>query len=288
MKKLYFILFLASNLAVAQDASETFFSTRIINAHSNEMLGDKVWQYRIEHRFGDMFGEAGGPTAGFGFDNAADIRFAFEHGLTDKITVGFGRNKGIGGAYPSSLLEGLVKVQLLRQNNEKKIPVSITVAQESFYSYMKKSPNPASIASFPEFSHRMSYATQMTIARKLTDRGSIAIIPTYTHRNYVQFNDVNDMFSLGAALNLKVTKSFSLLAEYFYAFVDPSIKDVETNMMALGMEWNTNGHNFRICLTNARGFGAVQYLAENDSRISNGQLRMGFSITRDFKIRRKK
>ena len=142
------------------------------------------------------------------------------------------------------------------------------------------------ITYFPKASHRLSYATQMTIARKLTDRGSIAILPTYTHRNYVLQEQTNGLFSLGAALNLKVTKSFSLLAEYFHSF--ENTKDMETNMMALGMEWNTNGHNFRICLANARGFGAVQYLAQNDSKISEGAMRMGFSITRDFKIRRKK
>ncbi|MBU2019288.1 MAG: hypothetical protein KJ941_06560 [Bacteroidetes bacterium] len=288
MKKVLYALLIFSGNVISQNASETFYSTRIINAHSNEMLGDKVWQYRIEHRFGDMLGDAGGATAGFGFDNAADIRFAFEHGLTDNITVGFGRNKGVGGIYPSSLLEGLVKVRLLHQNKEKKIPVSITVAQESYYSYMKASPNVQSIANFPEASHRLMYGTQMTIARKINDRASAALIPSYTHRNYVLPFEKNGLFSLGAALNLKVTKSFSLLAEYFYAFEDAEIKPIETNSMALGMEWNTNGHNFRICLTNARGFGTVQYLAENDSRIADGQLRMGFSITRDFKIRRRK
>jgi hypothetical protein len=288
MKKVLYVLLLIAGNAVAQDASETFFSTRIINAHSTEMLRDKVWQYRIEHRFGDMFGAAGGATAGYGFDNAADIRFAFEHGITDNITVGFGRNKGIGGIYPSSLLEGLVKVRFLRQNKEKKVPVSITVAQESYYSYMKASPNLQSLTNFPDAAHRMMYGTQMTIARKFTDRASAALIPTYTHRNYVLQNEKNDLFSLGAALNLKVTKSFSLLAEYFYAFEDEEVNLKSVNSMALGMEWNTNGHNFRICLTNARGFGTVQYLAENDSRISNGQFRMGFSITRDFKIRSRK
>ena len=286
-KGILFLLLMPCSLW-AQDASETFFSTRIINAHSNEMLGDKVWQYRIEHRFGDMFGTAGGATTAFGFDNAADIRLAFEHGLTNRITVGLARNKGIGGNYPTSLLEGLIKVQLLRQNAEKGIPVSITVAQEGFYSYMKANLNTDALTHFPELAHRLFYGTQMTIARKLNDRASAALIPSYTHRNYVLSQENNDLFSLGAALNLKITKSFSLLAEYFYAFEDEVLKPVETNSIALGMEWNTNGHNFRMCLTNARGFGTVQYLAENNSKIADGQMRMGFSITRDFKIRRRK
>jgi hypothetical protein len=287
MKKGFFLLLIFPASLWGQAVSETFFSTRIINAHSTEMLKDKVWQYRIEHRFGDMFGDNGGADAGFGFDNAADIRFAFEHGVTDNFTVGFGRLKGVGGFYPSSLLEAFAKYRLLQQNKEKGIPVSISVAQELYYSYMKASENKLIVSHFPETVHRLSYATQMTIASKLSDRASIAFLPSYTHRNYVLNTDVNDLFSMGGALNFKITKSFSLLAEYFHAFVDDKIKDPITNSMAFGMEFNTNGHNFRICLTNAKGFGAVQYLATNDAEISEGQVRLGFSISRDFKIRRK-
>lgn len=274
--------------AAAQPASETFFSTRIINGHTNEMLAPRLFQYRIEHRFGDAFGPAGGVTAAFGFDNAADIRFALEHGLTKNIMIGVARNKGIGGIYPTALLEGLLKVRLLQQDNSKNVPVSITVTQENFLTYMRNNPDTTALTHFAEFAHRLSYATQMTIARKLNDRGSIAVLPTYVHRNYVAFNEQNAFFALGVGLNLKLTKHFGLMAEYFYNFQDEQFKDPATNAAGIGLEFNTNGHNFRFNLTNARGFGAVQYLAQNNALISEGEWRMGFSITRDFKIRRRK
>lgn len=288
MIKYCFLLFGASIgfLSKAQETSETFLSTRIVNAHSNEMLAPRVWQYRIEHRFGDLFGVNGGAQTAFGFDNAADIRFAFEHGLSKNIMVGVARNKGVGGPYASALLEGFAKVRLLEQSPEKKMPISLAIAQEVFYTYMRPSSDPMSYLSFPKDIYRFSYGTQMVITRKFTDRLSLALLPTFTHRNYVDTWDVNQLFSFGAAINVKVTKSFGLMAEGFYAALDDDQKLPETNSLALGMEFNTNGHNFRISLTNARGFGTVQYLAQNNQRISKGQFRLGFSITRDFKIRR--
>lgn len=290
MKKLNLVVFLFAFGAFAQDVTETFHSTRIVNAHSAEILGKRLWEYRIEHRFGDVAGTNGGPTAGFGFDNAADIRFAFEHGFAKNWMLGFARLKGVGGKYPSSLLEGFVKGRLLTQNKEKKMPFSLAILGETYYSYQKATSGPMDVTAFPESVHRLSYASQLILTRKFSDRLSVALIPSYVHRNYVAADDVNDLFSLGGAVNMKLTKSFGLILEYFQNFEPESGLNMRTmakNSLGIGMEFTTNGHNFTITLTNARGFGAVQYIAMNEMDWTKGQFRLGFSISRSFKIRRK-
>jgi hypothetical protein len=40
-------------------------------------------------------------TVLFGLDNSADIRIAFEYGITDKMMIGLGRSKGTGSPYKS-------------------------------------------------------------------------------------------------------------------------------------------------------------------------------------------
>ena len=40
-----------------------------------------------------MGGDNGGIHTFYGFDNAQDIRFGFEYGITDRFTAGFGRSK---------------------------------------------------------------------------------------------------------------------------------------------------------------------------------------------------
>ena len=87
---------------------KTFSSTRIICGHSVETLPARTMDFRIEHRFGDMFGTNGGVQNMFGFDNLADIRIALEYGITNDLMIGFGRSKGTGSPY-RSLLDGFVK-----------------------------------------------------------------------------------------------------------------------------------------------------------------------------------
>ena len=77
----------------AHDVMETFNGTRILNGHSVETLKKNTLQFRIEHRFGNIAGPSGGVQNFFGFDQAADIRFAFEYGLSDDLMIGFGRSK---------------------------------------------------------------------------------------------------------------------------------------------------------------------------------------------------
>ncbi len=270
-----------------QDVTETFNSTRIINAHSTEVLGNKMWEYRIEHRFGDFAGTNGGVQQAFGFDQAADIRMAMEYGFANKWMAGIGRSKGIGRPY-TSLLDGFLKGRLLTQNAEKKMPVSLAIVGNMFATYMKEVDDPQSVAYFNgDFTRRLSYSTQIIVTRKFGDRLSLAIMPTYTHRNYVANDDENGIFSLGVAANLKINKSIGVIAEYFYNIEPSGLRPLAQNSFALGFEFVTNGHNFHINLTNARGFGDVQYIALTQEEWLKGQFRLGFSISRNFKIRRK-
>ena len=205
MKRLYIlsITLLLSTLSFAQDAEETFNGTRILNGHSIETLKKKTLQFRIEHRFGDLVGANGGVNNFYGFDQAADIRFAFEYGILDNLMVGIGRSKGTSAPY-KSLLDGFVKYRVLTQNKAKKMPVSVALFASTSLTYEPANPLASVIQHYPEFAHRMAYSTQINIARKFGERISLALIPTYVHRNLVNANDVNGLFALGGAFNIKI------------------------------------------------------------------------------------
>jgi hypothetical protein len=280
------LLFFIGSNGFSQDVTQTFNSTRIVNSHSTEVLGKKMWEYRIEHRFGDFAGTNGGVQTGFGFDNAADIRMAMEYGITDKLMAGIGRSKGIGRPY-TSLVDGFLAGRFLTQNKEKKIPISAALIGTMFYTYMKQVNDPQSVAFFDnKLSRRLAYSTQMVITRKFSDRISLAIMPTYVHRNYVAQDDVNDIFSFGAAANVKINKSMGIILEYFYNFENEKYRVWATNSLGVGFEFVTNGHNFHINWTNSRGFGELQYIALTQEDWLKGQFRLGFSISRNFKIKK--
>lgn len=274
------ILSVITFLLAAQHSDKTFHSTRILNGHSNETLKKRNFEYRIEHRFGDFAGTNGGAQNGFGFDDASDIRFALELGLTDKLMIGLGRSKGSINAY-RNVLDGFVKYKLIEQK-EDGAPISVSALGLSTYSYAKKSSDIYSISYFPEAKHRLAYTTQLIVTRKFGKKISAALIPSFVHRNYVRSNDYNGIFAVGAALNYKMTKSLGWIVEYYHAFRSSNPGNVYKNALAFGFEWATFGHNFHITLSNSGLFNETQFITSTTEDWNRGQFRLGFSISRNF------
>lgn len=262
--------------------SETFSGIRIINGQSTETLKKRQWRYIIGHRFGDIGGDLGGVQTNFGFDNAADIRFGFDLGLTDNLMIGLSRLKGSNRPY-RSIIEGFAKYRFFTQTEDNKMPVSVAITGNAYGTYMTASEDIAAVTNFPQFSHRLAYATQLSIARKFHPRVSMALMPSFVHRNYVREDDVNSLFALGGAVNIKLFKKLGLVTEYFHAFSPQDFRQDFTNSLSFALEWITNGHVFSFNFTNARGFGDLQYIALTDSNWLEGEFRFGFSITRTFK-----
>ncbi len=266
------------------EVHETFHTSRIINAHSIVCLDQRHLDFRITHRFGDMAGNNGGPETLWGTDNAADIRIAFEYGISSKLNVGVGRSKGPGPL--NQLLDGFVKYSACTQTTDNKIPLSIAAIGGTAFTAMKKSNDPAAVSSFPEMAHRFAYFSQIMLARKFGNRFSLQVMPTYVHRNFVAFGDENGMLSFGVGGVLQATKVIGLQAEYFHNLggertVGPT---TFTHYLGFGLELNTGGHVFSINITNSRGIHETSFIPYTTSRYSDGQFRYGFTISRPFKV----
>jgi hypothetical protein len=259
---------------------ETFYSTRIVNGHSVETLKKGTLEFRVEHKFGDLAGTNGGINTLYGLDNATDIRIAFEYGITDKFMVGLGRCRGTSLPY-HSLLDGFVKYRLLRQEKGK-MPVSVALIGSLFYSYMPASTLVSDVAHFPKQSHRFAYSSQLNIARKFGKRWGLALMPTYVHRNYVAADDVNELFSLGTAINFTINSKISLALEYYNNFQKEDTRENYHNSLSIAIDWVTFGHNFKVFLTNAAGFGEVQFIPYTNTDWAKGQFRLGFCIARKY------
>lgn len=267
----------------AKGYMEAFSSTRIINGHSAETLEAGELEFRIEHRFGDVAGENGGGQAMFGFDNSSDIRFAFEYGLTDNMMIGLGRSKGAGNPY-RSLVDGLYKYRFLSQGEN--APLSMAVLGMMTYSYMTASEEISDVSHFPKQAHRFAYATQLNMTRSFDGKASIALMPTLVHRNYVASNDQNTLFALGGAARVSVTKKIGVNVEYYHVLDDRDIRPDALNSLSIAFDYSTFGHNFKIDLTNSRGFGETQFITGTVSNWTKGQFRIGFAITRSFDLKK--
>src|SRR5215204_4606437 len=76
-------------------ATKVFYSQKIINTKSVEVLKKGVLEFNVAHNFGDIGGDNGGIKRFFGLDNSTDVRIGFQLGLSDKLNLVAARTKGL-------------------------------------------------------------------------------------------------------------------------------------------------------------------------------------------------
>lgn len=260
--------------------TESFAGTRVINNHSNECLPKNSLEFIVAHKFGDFSGEAGGLQNFFGFDDLADVRIAFEYGIIDKLTIGLGRNKGVG--LRTQLLDGYVKYSILQQKTNM-IPISLTAVSSMALPYAKASTNLSSITSYPRFINRFIFTNQLLLTQKVHDRFTYQLNFGYNHRNFVDFRDKNGLWFGGVAGRFRMTKTLGILVEYNHTFNRP-IEIVAKDHLAFSFEISTGGHVFALNFSNSKGVNENLFIPETASNWLDGQWRFGFSINRRFKL----
>lgn len=292
MKKiLLFIttLIFSQNLWGQDHAFQTFKDRWVINAHSVEMLPKNRMDFRVTHRFGDLAGESGGWETFYGLESAADVLIGFEYGATDNLSVGIFRTKGAGEL--KQLVSPTVKYRFLQQA-EDGAPISLTAVAVGSISTMKKVEGSEGLNSFPKFTHRMVTNLQLLAARKYSDAFSLQVSAGWTHRNLSPFGEMNDLFNIGFATRIQVSHALSIVGDFTLPIngVQNPFNDSEgveySPVIGLGVEIETGGHVFQINLVNAQGIMPTDYMPyTRNAQWSKGQFRLGFTISRMFKVR---
>jgi hypothetical protein len=235
-----------------------------------------------------MAGNAGGVQTLFGFDNVVDIRIGMDYGITDKWCIGVARSKGA--YFHKQIVDFSSKYKILTQHKNGGSPLSLSAYVDVGITTMKSSEDIYSVTYFKDtFQHRMNYVGQLIIARKISPSISIELLPTYIHRNYVQFNDKNDLFALGIGGRVKFTKRMGIIVDYYHVFDSMRVaKNGYYPPIGVGLEIETGGHVFHILFSNNKGMIESQYLTENKANWMKGEFRLGFDISRIFNLVNKK
>lgn len=269
---------------------QTFKDRRVINAHSVETLPARKLDVRIGHRFGDLFGDAGGWPTFYGLENATDVMIGAEYGVTNRFTAGVYRSKGA--AKLKQLVNGIAKYKILQQYEEHPSSISLTAAGIFSLSTMQKVDNPEAINYFDKFSHRMAYTVQLIVGQKFSENFSLQFTPGYTHRNVVEFGDRNDTYSVGVASRIQITRVVGVIADITIPLngeqspLTSSGLGVQYHLpIGIGLEFDTGGHIFQLNFTNATGMMETDYIPNTTSSWSEGEFRIGFTISRLFNIR---
>lgn len=253
--------------AASDKVSGAFKSTRVIQAHSIEMLHKKNLDVRILHRFGTI---NSGINELFGLDNAS-TRIGADYGISDNFSAGFGRS-----TYKKEF-DAFLKVRLMQQRSTKGTnPVSIvfaigsTIWTEEVQTGYK-----------PTTADRTGFYLQALIGRKFSNQFSMQLSPIIVHQNYVptQYLD-NTIYGLGGGARLKLSSRIALTADYHYVIGD--LPEDHKNPLGLGMDIETGGHVFQLHFSNALGMNERAYIVDTNNDFWKGEIRFGFNLSRLF------
>ena len=278
MEKLCFILFIfLSGLCFSQERDvidKTFPESRMVNGQSVDLVPEGVLKFIISHRFGAV---NEGIYNFFGLDDA-NMRIGFDYGINRWLAIGIGRSS-LNREY-----DGYFKCKLIRQKNgQSSFPFTLT-----WYSDMAiqtiRDENPDIETDVVQ---RTTYAHQLLMARKFSPSFSLQIAPTLIYRNYVETSEEShEVYSIGIAPKLQLTKALSVNVEYYYVLED-QLKEEFENSLAIGFNFETKGHVFQLSMGNSRGLIEKAFITETTDKWEDGELHIGFHITRDFKIKGK-
>lgn len=270
-----------------------FYSQKLINANTVEMLKRGHLEFKVLHNFGDIAGSNGGAKTFFGLDGATDIKISFQLALNDRLNLVAARTRG--GGEVTQLWEMGVKYRFLQQiEKDRKNPLSLTMYANAVFSSAKRHVQDKRETSFTNFNDRGSWMMQLMAARKI-GKISLQFNPTFVHTNFVVPNDQKNIFAVGGAVRIPVYKKFSIIADYFHSFRSQSSRDslrvsnIELyDAFGIGVEILTVGHVFHLNFTNSTNLLENRFIPRTYTSWGRGQYRWGFTIARDFIVFKKK
>jgi hypothetical protein len=252
----------------------TFKAPRVITGQSIEHTAAKHLNFVILHRFGEI---NGGAYTLFGIDQA-NIRLAFDYGLTDKLQIGLARSS-VGKVYDGSL-----KYKILAQSKGKKaMPFSLGYYGNVAINTLEwANPNRDNF-----FTSRMSFFNQLNIAKKFGDKFSLQLSPTMIHYNLVGPKDYdNTTYALGVSGSIKLSRSIRFNFETYPRLTgrdqlsSSGLKIYD--YLGVGFDIETGGHVFQLMFCNGNGMLEQQMASETTTTWTDAGIRLGFNISRTF------
>ena len=250
----------------------TFGTTTLIDNNTVETLYKGGLEMEISHRFSpienyhDLFGIYG----------SANTRIGLNYGITDRLMIGAGTTKNY------KLQDIQWKYLILRQTEDNSMPVSLSYYGNIIIN-LQQSADFGPAASFKQI-HRLSYFTQLILARKINNMFSVQIAPSLAYFNSVPQNvdslpgykNLNIGLSAGARANL--FGNHSLIIEYDQLLTKQSIAVQPKPNLSLGWEIGTATHSFQIFVANYDQIINQRNLVFNTNDWKEGQWLVGFNI----------
>jgi len=240
---------------------QLFHSTQAVNLPTAETLQQGNFEFEISHRFVPTLSDGG--DALWGFDGPVNIRMALAYAYSDDGYVTLGRSN------VQDNLDLHLKQQLLSVRHEV-IPLLVAVRLGGAWNTEVAGRDASDADNF-------QYYAQLIVNTMYGERFALGLVPSYVDNSHITCPDRHYSFVLGVHGQYYITDVFNVLAEWI-----PTISGWRTahNTVSFGIELETGGHFFKIVLSNNDLLNPSQVLAGAANSVSDGDLHIGFNITR--------
>jgi hypothetical protein len=227
----------------------------------------------IQHRFGTV---NKGAQDLFGLFAPSNIRLGLSYAPLNKLNVGAGITK------ERMQADFNAKYAIVQQTTNNNIPLSVTIFGNVVLDCRSGS-------NFRYNVHRLSYFSQLIIARKITDRISLQVSPTFSWFNnveaYVDSKGLlqNKMNNGHLAISALVRYKFSDKSAIILGADQPLTQHPTNNPkpnVCIGFETTTSAHAFQVFAGNYYGIVPQSNSMFNQNNYRDGQFVIGFNITR--------
>jgi len=250
-----------------------FESSYIIDNPTNVVLSKNALEVQMAHRFGVINNKGGNDLVGFWAPS--NIRIALAYGIHERLTIGYGTTKF------DRLQDFNWKVAILRQTRSNTMPVSVSYYGNFTVDARKKDATYKGGSRFVNLQDRYSNFHQLIIAKRFTPNFSAQIAPSVSHYNKVDNTMRNDMVAIAFGGRYKISPQTSIMIDYSQPITE-FMKDNPHPGISFGFEFSTSAHAFQLFATNYNGLVSQKNNMFNQNDIFNGDILIGFNITRIY------
>jgi hypothetical protein len=245
-------------------STATFKALQLVTLQTTKMAAKKEFYFVVSHRFGSV---KDGFDSFFGLDNAT-TKLGGIYGVTDWLSVSLSRHT------LNKMYETGLKYRMMRQDAN--FPVDIVgYSVADINTFLEKDQYPGL-----EFKHRITYVQQLLISRKVNEKLSLELVPSFVHKNlYNPAIERDNQFSFGGGGRYKITKRLSVNLEYMHNFDKP---EFYKNPLSVGLDVETGGHVFQLIFTNSQSMSESGYLTNASGDWGKGDFFFGFNLYRVF------
>ncbi|MDA0379133.1 MAG: DUF5777 family beta-barrel protein [Bacteroidetes bacterium] len=251
--------------AVAQPV-EFFWSPSVILLPSTTSLKPGDLDFTIHHTFGPV---SGGMSTLFGLDDAANIRFGLDYGVTPWAMVGVGRSRF------NKTVDFRAKARVW--NKER--------MQASMYYNM----GIETLEDGREMVDRMSYHASAFVAHRVTEDLVVQLAPGFTRFVFAPdeprfdgsvWQSLNNHWSVGSALHYELKENVAVTGEYLAVLGERT--DETTNVFSVGVDIETGGHVFQMFFSSSQWITPQHAVAWTRNPLSDMDFGWGFNVHRVF------